>query len=554
MPAKPDDIKEPTIHVKWPRGVPLKCPLCNKRVKHLFNDGGRKITMLKKKLWVVTNYYKCINPECKLSKPFCFSSGLALYRKRYGIDVWERIIHFHVKRRFNYQQISWIMEDDWNLSVSERTIKSICEHFARASMERIDLEVLESVKANGKIILSLDGAQPEKGKPGLWIFMDLLTGHVLHAELLDKAPWEALVQVMQRIEEKYGVKIEAVMSDKQGNIVKAVSSFRPGIPHAYCHYHFLSHVAGPISAKDSRLQVELRSGVRNLSVVKTVEKAFAGGRKPPAGSVASVFLPLVLELKRAISCRGDRISTFPGLETFRNLQYLSGRVKEFLPGPSSGIHYRTLERLVSRLDSLLRSSGGLVSDIESLRKDFNELRGILARRDDNPRRVRELVDGWCNKLKKRLQRQGLEHRPSKIKWRRATHDMSLPEAWQQWIRLVRSYSNGLYHGYKFKELGFTNNEMEHRIGRLKARGRGLLGKKNVNSFIMSRGEFFLRLDSIEMDENYIQEVLLMEQRCFSSGGTGTWRLRGLEAFPDWQVREHDGGAIDIFGSLLSGRR
>ncbi|MHA1749575.1 MAG: hypothetical protein ACTSVI_14345 [Promethearchaeota archaeon] len=46
----------------------------------------------------------------------------------------------------------------------------------------------------------------------------------------------------------------------------------------------------------------------------------------------------------------------------------------------------------------------------------------------------------------------------------------------------------------------------------------------------------------------------MEQRCFSTGGTGTWRLRGLEAFPDWQVREHDGGAIDLFGSLLSGKK
>ncbi|MHA1700427.1 MAG: hypothetical protein ACTSWN_16435 [Promethearchaeota archaeon] len=94
MPAKPEDIKDPTIHQKWPKEIPFKCPICNKKVIHLYNGGGRMINGLKKHLWVVTNYYRCINPKCQLSKPFSFSSGFALYRKRFGIDVWERIIRF----------------------------------------------------------------------------------------------------------------------------------------------------------------------------------------------------------------------------------------------------------------------------------------------------------------------------------------------------------------------------------------------------------------------------------------------------------------------------
>ncbi|MHA1369618.1 MAG: hypothetical protein ACTSRA_07910 [Promethearchaeota archaeon] len=42
----------------------------------------------------MTNYYGCINPECQLNKPFSFSSGPLLYRKRFSIEVWERIVRF----------------------------------------------------------------------------------------------------------------------------------------------------------------------------------------------------------------------------------------------------------------------------------------------------------------------------------------------------------------------------------------------------------------------------------------------------------------------------
>ncbi|MHA1369743.1 MAG: hypothetical protein ACTSRA_08535 [Promethearchaeota archaeon] len=328
-----------------------------------------------------------------MSKPFSFSSGLALYRKRFGIEVWERIIRFRFKRNFNNQQIKWILDDAWNLKISVMTIASICNHFERASAKKIDAEVLAVVQANGRVILSINGAQPEKGKPALWLFLDLLTGHVLHAAVLSSAPWEVLLDIMKSIEKKHGVQIVAVMSDKQKNIVKAVSKFRRDIPHAFCHYHFLSHVAEPIAAKDSQLQVLLRSSVRRLSVVKTVEKWHPGGRLPLAGSVAATFKPLVLELLRSISCTGDRITTFTDLETFRNLEHVLNQLKQIEPGITDGVHQRTLKALMSRLSHLLDQNRNLVSETESLRADFDELRGIIGRRCDSPDRVRRSVDG-----------------------------------------------------------------------------------------------------------------------------------------------------------------
>ncbi|MHA1370735.1 MAG: hypothetical protein ACTSRA_13625, partial [Promethearchaeota archaeon] len=106
-------------------------------------------------------------------------------------------------------------------------------------------------------------------------------------------------------------------------------------------------------------------------------------------------------------------------------------------------------------------------------------------------------------------------------------------------------------GYKIKELGFTNNEMERRIGRLKSRGRGLLGRKNVSSFIMNHGEYYSRLESFDFDSDCIHEVLLMVQRGFSHGGVGAWRVVGLDAHPDCRVRKHDVGNLSMFEVLIS---
>ncbi|MHA1253373.1 MAG: hypothetical protein ACTSRP_25575 [Candidatus Helarchaeota archaeon] len=47
MPLKPNDILSAIIYTYWKYGNRLTCPLCFSKLKHEFNNGGRRIEILK---------------------------------------------------------------------------------------------------------------------------------------------------------------------------------------------------------------------------------------------------------------------------------------------------------------------------------------------------------------------------------------------------------------------------------------------------------------------------------------------------------------------------
>ena len=66
MPAKPNDIHAATRYTYWDSTEGFTCPLCSSSLQHEFNNGRRRIETLKGSLWVVTNYYSCINRDCEM--------------------------------------------------------------------------------------------------------------------------------------------------------------------------------------------------------------------------------------------------------------------------------------------------------------------------------------------------------------------------------------------------------------------------------------------------------------------------------------------------------
>ena len=86
-----------------------------------------------------------------------------------------------------------------------------------AGLQHKNKEAREIIKKNGKIFLSLDGAQPIEGEPALWLFTDRLSDTVLFARLLESAPAEVLQEIYAEIETNFEASIAAVISDKQSN-------------------------------------------------------------------------------------------------------------------------------------------------------------------------------------------------------------------------------------------------------------------------------------------------------------------------------------------------
>ncbi len=545
MAAKPVEITSPTIHLKWLASVVFLCPECGSKLEHVFNDGGRKVVTIKGSFWVVTNFYRCRNVHCKLNKAFSIVQDSVLKRKKHGVDVWTKVIQHHFKHRIDYKTISEVMWDDWEVDISPGTIQAICESFEVAAKPKVEAGTKAVVQKQGRIVLRLDGAQPEKGRPAFWTFLDNLSGKVLHGQMLEKASWEVLVDIFKKVEKEYGVKTVGGISDKQANIVKAFQQFKPDVPHAYCQYHFLDHVAEPIAAKDSHLLTCLRSEVRDFSLVQghVAESVKPVGKDSP---VSDVFAPMIEELKCAVATTGDCIKVFPGIEAYANLEHVLSRISSLSNMDMPARVKRSMTTLISSIEQLLNKYRPLQQEIGAMLMDFNQLRCILGHKKWKGDRVKKSVNKWMYMLQGRLKRRGAEHDPAMIKWMQSTPAMEIGEAWQQWIRLVSSYEDGLYLAYDNKDLAFTNNDTESLIHKLKYQFKKWLGRGGIQSAFEVHADNYAKLLDFDFTTENISEVLLTSEIAVVNEGRRLLHALYASTRRSWRIRERDTGNIDAF--------
>lgn len=543
MPAKPNDILAATRYTYWNSTEGLACPLCSSRLLHEFNNGGRRVETLKGSIWVVTNYYSCINPDCEMHDAFPAVYPSAMQRKRFALDVWAKVIQHHFKHHLNYSLIVELMWDDWEVSISRGTVKNICEYFEMAGKQYMNEKVLNDVKSSGRIVLSLDGAQPVKNEPSLWIFSDRLTGHVLLARNLESAPASVLCSFFCEIEALYDVPIVAVISDKQKNIVNAVKTFKPTIPHAYCQYHFLNHVVEPIASKDSHLKTLLKKTVRQFSIVYNSKHA-------DLNSLYKLFLPLSDELKCAISTRGDRFNVFPGIECYANLKHVVDNLKPLESLALTSKVSRSLNSVISALNNLLSETRQLRDEIMSLIPDFVQIREIFGKRANRSMYIKKRVDKWVYKLQCRLKRRDLEYDPRNIKWQQPSSKLSCEEVWQQWIRLVNSYSEGLFVAYDNDELDFTNNAKEQLFHRSKHHFKALMGRENISRIFLEHGGLYSQLLDIDFAKKNITRVLLACETPLIESQRKKFSAQYATVKRTWKIREINTGNFARFEENL----
>jgi hypothetical protein len=477
----------------------------------------------------------------------------ALNRKKHGLDVWASVIYYHFEIHMNYTQIIKLLDYEGGVSMSQGTARAICEYFEVSAKHHVDEETLRLVSKNGRIILSLDGAQPKKGRPAFWAFTDRLTGRILLTRYLETASAPVLVDLFKEIEDLYNVPIVAVISDKQRNIVNAVQDFRQGLRHVYCQYHFLHHIREPIAAKDSHLLTVLRSSIKKLSLV--IHRELVPSSEISAESpVGQVFAPVAEELLCAVATRGERFKIFPGLEAYENVNYVRDKLVTF-KGENLPRHVkRSLDVLVSALQELLEGHEPLVRDITSMILDFNELRVYLSRRKQAGERVKKNIKKWVYKLQSRLKRRKLEHKPSRIKWQKPSHAMNLVDAWQQWVRLVAAYSEGLYHAYDDPDLDFTNNPKESLFGSAKHHFKSVYGREDVQVPFEVHAGHYTRVMEMELNAEMIREVLLATDTALVEAERHDLHARYVTTRRKWQIRDESTGNFTLLMENLAATR
>ena len=131
----------------------------------------------------------------------------------------------------------------------------------------------------GRVILALDGLQPDVGHEVLWVLRDVLSGEVLLARSLLSSGQDDLARLIGEVKDALEVPIAGVISDGQHSIRKAVAEALPGVPHQLCQFHYLREAARPIYEADRHAKVLLKKKVRGI---RPIERRLEGRDDPEA--------------------------------------------------------------------------------------------------------------------------------------------------------------------------------------------------------------------------------------------------------------------------------
>jgi hypothetical protein len=226
---------------------------------------------------------RCPNPDCPaFQRPYRpeAEGRFALPRHEFGLDVIARV---GALRYAEHRSVPEIHKDlvGRGLAISERTVTNLLDRYDELLAVRLgdDRRLRRLLRRQGKVILAIDGLQPDVGHEVLWVVRDCLSGEVLSARSLLSARQQDLADLLGAVAAAAGVPVQAVVSDGQWSVRKAVAAALPGVPHQLCQFHYLREAARPIFEADRHAKKELKKKVRG---VRKIERAVEGRGDPAA--------------------------------------------------------------------------------------------------------------------------------------------------------------------------------------------------------------------------------------------------------------------------------
>jgi len=450
----------------------LDCPECQHRTYADYKN-YRTISTLDSVFRLTLTIRRCPNPECsRFLRPYRpeAESHFALPYHEFGLDVMALV------GRLRYAEHRSIPEIYRELTgrgivLAERTVTNLLDRYdelrALATADPRRLEPL--LRPQGRVILAIDGLQPDVGHEVLWIFRDCLSGEILLAQSLLSSTAPDLAGLIDQVRRALPVPITGVVSDGQESIRKAVAKALDGVPHQLCHFHYLREAAKPIYEADRHAKKELKKRVRGIRPIeRRAEKEAEEGEDDAAAEVVRGYCAAV---RAALTDDGLPPLAAAGLK----------------------LHDR-LSRIAASLDHVASLAGGLPGGLSRLRQLLR--RGLEETAALWPA-VREAYK-WVQRVARILKNE--EGLPAKKVRRRlvqllgrmrraatTTGEPSVRAGLKQFLKVTRSYWPGLFRCYDAADLPRTNNDLEHTFGSHRYHERRSSGRRRASPGLVVMG-------------------------------------------------------------------
>jgi hypothetical protein len=258
------------------------CPTCGETMWAAYHN-YRTITTLKAVLGLTLQMRRCLNTAClQCRQPYRpeAEGRLALPKHEFGLDVIACVGQWRYGQHRSVPEIHQALVER-RVAVAPRTVTNLLERYdelvALSLQDTLRLQRITQVR--GRVILALDGLQPDVGHEVLWVLRDCLSGEVLLARSLLSATQDDLAKLLQEVKRALQVPIVGVITDGQPSIRAAVSTALPTVPHQLCHFHYLREAAKPSYEADRHAKKTLKKRVRGI---RPIERKLEGRPDPEA--------------------------------------------------------------------------------------------------------------------------------------------------------------------------------------------------------------------------------------------------------------------------------
>jgi len=261
---RPDRTLELTTHTR-------DCPACGRRL-WAANKPQRTVVTLDGLVRLRLQVRACRNPECPRHRA-CLRPAqegtFALPQHEFGLDV---IALVGVLRHAGHRSVPEIHAEllRRGVPICPRSVGNLLDRYDELlALSSADVARLRRVTAAaGKVVLAIDGLQPDVGHEVLWVLRDVLSGEILLARSLLSSTQADLARLIGEVRAALSVPIVGVVSDGQDSVRKAVKKALDGVPHQLCQFHYLREAAKPVYEADRHAKVQLKKKVRGIRPIE----------------------------------------------------------------------------------------------------------------------------------------------------------------------------------------------------------------------------------------------------------------------------------------------
>jgi hypothetical protein len=160
------------------------CPTCQTRLQRYATLSERTVITLEGPIGLIHRGYRCPKADCPTrtrSYRSAAADALALPGFTFGIDIVILVGHLRLSQHQTLDEVYQLLLRHlapFSLTISRREVlylfDAYCTLLHAASAAAEDREWLAQVQANGGLIVSIDGIQPDKGNETIYLVRDVL--------------------------------------------------------------------------------------------------------------------------------------------------------------------------------------------------------------------------------------------------------------------------------------------------------------------------------------------------------------------------------------------